>query len=268
MKNVRTELKRINENNSKLTDIVIFEESLISVQNKLYQDLIDYVSNKDNKNNKSTDETSVAWRRQTKETVSFRVKHYIDIEKIKNWIEDCIKNQKGLDVEYALRNFTRFDYENEEFIKFKEILELQESLVTRGFIDKVTIPNLTVFPIHQAKNEFNEKYYDEKKKQVLWQSKEVKEILNSEEKREQFIRKYFPDAWYLNEILAELLLRGNQILEISYEEVATNLNDKAREYLNNNWWQRNWRWCVTTIISISAFLISVTALILNIFKVI
>jgi len=52
------------------------------------------------------------------------------------------------------------------------------------------------------------------------------------------LEKYFPDSGsgisVLDSVLVELLLKGNEILKVSYDKFEVDITDKGFEYLNNN----------------------------------
>lgn len=265
---LKNELKRIKENNSLLNENIIFKNSLFyrkETNFTLTPQELNY--KKENKKEKflfnpiKMDLT----RRQTKELKNFMVKHFVKIKELEKWRKSKKNSQQAFNDDYIIRNFTNFEENKKEFNELIKNLEIQEKLIKKGFIDKFTYEIFTK-SLKQSRTDYNKKYYDENNKYWLSDNKEIEKILWDNDRRKQFLLESLglEKTRLSDKLVIELLMRGDQEIEIFYQEFEVDITDKGLEYLNNNWLQKN----LTKIISISAILISFTTLILNIFKVI
>ncbi|MBP1526512.1 MAG: hypothetical protein H9Q66_01085 [Spiroplasma ixodetis] len=223
MRKAKKALKRINKANQKLTDFDILKRSLdFCIKDALKQ----FNQSKIVKN--PTEEQNDYFR-QTTETISFKVKQYINIK----GIVESFKKDNYLDE-------NDFDEKNKAFIKFKKYLNLIEN--------NPSIFNFTITAISQTKNKFNEEYFDEEKKIVKWEC--FNELYDNEKEQKLFLKKHLNEKFNFPQLLFELLLRGDQTLKISYNNYEINITNKGFEYLNDGWWNRNWKWLGTSLIAI------------------
>ncbi|WP_342276066.1 hypothetical protein [Spiroplasma endosymbiont of Nebria brevicollis] len=183
---------------------------------------------------------------------------FIDLKVIvdsKQLLEDW-KNKTKLpfSLDYILNNYVRFE-DNLETDIFFDDLDLTFYLLGKNYISKKNIWIVNSWTFSFEENQFNKESKEKNWKKIMdfdeeyvwWLEKDSfkKEINNSNPTWSLTMHLHSSDN-----LVKELLFKGNQTIRINYCKVNTTLTEKGYEYLNSGFLKNNWKWLGTSLIAV------------------
>ncbi|MGL5268592.1 MAG: hypothetical protein ACRC8P_02355 [Spiroplasma sp.] len=160
--------------------------------------------------------------------------------------QDWKVENKVFPLDDIINNYVSFE-KTTELAKFFEEIDLNFFLLRKNYINKknIWIVNCRTFSFEE--NKFNKK---SKLRNIdnsgWWLDKEtLKVAINTNPSF--MLRAKLSSS---DDLVKELLFKGNQVIRIKYCKINSYLTEKGYEYLNSGIWKNNWKWIISVIVSI------------------